>query len=185
MYEAEYKPTLAHANPEPKNGVPADRLPHSCLAGIDGDSCADNYFRICDHHCCGEDCAFECYDFVCETCQGPFNDNDNADQLMIHAKMYEAADKYDVASLKALCIEKYKRACRKFWNHAKFAESAYHVYCTTPLRDKGLRNIVTKTLSDHMSLLEKPEIEDLTTEFNGLAFGLLFDKAKQSGWCNK
>jgi hypothetical protein len=32
-----------------------------------------------------------------------------------------------------------------------------------------------------MSLLEKPEVEDLMTEFNGLAFGLLFDKAKQSG----
>jgi len=36
-----------------------------------------------------------------------------------------------------------------------------------------------------MSLLEKPETEDLMTEFNGLVFGLLFDKAKQSGWCNK
>jgi hypothetical protein len=98
--------------------------------------------------------------------------------------MYEIADKYDVAGLKNLCIEKYKRACRKFWDDPKFAESAHHVYCTTPSRDKGLRNIVTKTLSDHMSL-EKPEIEDLMTEFNGLAFGLLFDKAKQSGWCNK
>jgi hypothetical protein len=48
--------------------------------------------------------------------------------------------------------------------------------------DKGLRDIVCKTISDHMSLLEKPEIEALMTEFNGLAFGLLKAKSKANDW---
>lgn len=73
---------------------------------------------------------------------------------MVHAKMYEIADNYDVAGLKNLCIEKNKRACFKSWDDPKFTESAHHVYCTTPSRDKGLRKIVTKTSSSHMSLLE-------------------------------
>lgn len=36
-----------------------------------------------------------------------------------------------------------------------------------------------------MSLIEKPEIENLMTDFDGPAFDMLFDKAKESGWCNK
>lgn len=35
-----------------------------------------------------------------------------------------------------------------------------------------------------MALLDKPEIEALMTEFNGLAFGLLKEKAKAQGWCS-
>jgi len=49
--------------------------------------------------------------------------------------MYEMARKYDIAGLKQRGIEKYHRACLKFWDEAKFAESAYYAYCTTPSRD--------------------------------------------------
>ncbi|KAF3034403.1 hypothetical protein E8E12_004577 [Didymella heteroderae] len=34
------------------------------------------------------------------------------------------------------------------------------------------------------NLLEKPEAEHLMTDFSGLGVGLLFEKAKQSGWCS-
>jgi hypothetical protein len=34
-----------------------------------------------------------------------------------------------------------------------------------------------------MVLLDNPEIKTLMTEFNGLAFGLLKEKAKAPGWC--
>ncbi|KAL1644810.1 hypothetical protein SLS61_008603 [Didymella pomorum] len=97
-------------------------------------------------------CRFTCAPWVCEICY--YLVEGEADQLVVHAKMYEIADNYDVAGLKNLCIEKNKRACFKSWDDPKFAESAHHVYCTTPSRDKGLRKIVTKTSSSHMSLLE-------------------------------
>jgi hypothetical protein len=99
--------------------------------------------------------------------------------------MYEMADKYDVAGLKALSREKFRWACMKFWDDPEFAEAAVHACITTPDDDKGLRNIICKVLSDHMTLLLKPEIEELLIQFNGLAFDLLMAKAQQAGWCDK
>ncbi|KAI4674179.1 uncharacterized protein J4E84_010792 [Alternaria hordeiaustralica] len=102
--------------------------------------------------------------------------------LMIHAKLYEIADKYDVVGLKELVIEKFKRACHSFWNDPSFANAAHHVFSTTPEHDKGLRDIVSKTIAEHMAeLVKKPEVEALLTEFNGLAFGLLKMKT-EAGW---
>lgn len=176
LYESEYDPVLL---PNPilpvTNGVAAQEKAHTC-----DESCCDYEYQICSHHHCGSQCSFNCSNFLCDHC---LVINGNADQLTTHSKMYEIADKYDVYGLKELCIEKYKRACLKFWDDNKFAESAYHAYTTTLTRDKGLRNVVCKTISEHMNLLKKPEVEDLMTEFNGLAFGLLFDKAEESGWC--
>ncbi|KAI4639935.1 hypothetical protein J4E93_008734 [Alternaria ventricosa] len=103
-------------------------------------------------------------------------------QLMVHAKLYEIADKYDVVGLKELVIEKFKRACHSFWNDPSFANAAHHVFSTTPEHDKGLRDIVSKTIAEHMAeLVKKPEVEALLTEFNGLAFGLLKMKT-EAGW---
>ncbi|KAF3011203.1 hypothetical protein E8E13_011610 [Curvularia kusanoi] len=170
IYEAEYDPILA-----------APPAGHSCSQYINGHVCGDYGERcICDHHTCGEDCNYNCEDFVCSDCVELKGDSS---QLLTHAKMFEMADKYVVSGLKQLCIEKYKQACLKFWDDSKFAESAYHAYSTTPTREKGLRNVVCKVISQHMSLLKKPEVEDLMNEFNGLAFGLLFEKAEQAGWC--
>ncbi|KAF2993658.1 hypothetical protein E8E13_000129 [Curvularia kusanoi] len=76
-----------------------------------------------------------------------------------------------------------RHACLKFWDEPEFAQAAYHAYTTTPDHDMGLRNIVSSTLSNHMGLLLKEEVEDLMVEFNGLAFSILRAKAKEAGWC--
>ncbi|OSS54281.1 hypothetical protein B5807_00026 [Epicoccum nigrum] len=85
------------------------------------------------------------------------------------------------------CDNIYVRRCdaglHRVLGRPGFTKSAYRVYSTTPTRDKGLRSIVCKIISVHMRQLKKPEIEDLMNEFNGLAFGMLFDKAEQAGWC--
>ncbi|KAF1346304.1 hypothetical protein EJ07DRAFT_145047 [Lizonia empirigonia] len=99
-------------------------------------------------------------------------------------RLYEIADKYDVVGLKALSREKYHLACTKFWDHPEFTQAAYHAYTTTPDDDRGLRNIICTTISNHMSLLLKSEVESLMIEFNGLSFDLLMAKAKQAGWCD-
>jgi hypothetical protein len=192
LYEAEYDPILSGFAPEWDYGITP---PHTC-----SDSTSKVNLRrgrpsgyshcqaqVCPHHRCGDYCDSNCEEFVCDECgktHTPAGDfQGTADDMVTHAKMYEMADKYDVSGLKQLCIEKYTQACIIFWDDPKFAESAYRVYSTTPTRDKGLRNIVCKIISLHMQLLKKPEIEDLMNEFNGLAFGLLFDKAEQAGWC--
>lgn len=182
VYEADYDPGLLGPDPTEYGGNAPQTEPHTCSKVINGIDCEDggNQRQVCPHHYCGSECRYDCNGFICNDCITVTGD---ADQLIIHAKMYEMAEKYEISGLKSLCIEKYTRACAKFWDDVKFAESAYHAFSTTPTRDKGLRNVVCKTISKHMELLEKPEIEDLMNEFNGLAFGLLFDKAKQAGWC--
>ena len=76
-------------------------------------------------------------------------------------------------------------ACLKFWDEPEFAQAAYHAYTTTPDHDKGLRNIVSSTLSNHMSLLLEEEVVGLMVELNGLAFDILLAKVKEAGCCDK
>jgi len=212
IYEGEYNPALpddelsgptqpevtASSTPRPsqKRGQTKFELmelftpqsvPHQCV--VYGVACREP--NVCRHHTCGHNCNNSCQGFTCEECYvaptaptaptalpitGP------STQLMVHAKLYEIADKYDVVGLKELVIEKFKRACHSFWNDPSFAAAAHHVFSTTPEHDKGLRDIVSKTIAEHMAeLVKKPEVEALLTEFNGLAFGLLKMKT-EAGW---
>jgi hypothetical protein len=96
--------------------------------------------------------------------------------------MYELADKYNVKGLKDLAKVKFERASTAFWNDDAFATAAHHVFSTTMEEDKGLRDVVSSTISSHMELIRKPEIQVLMTEFNGLALGILLKKADEHGW---
>lgn len=178
LYEADYEPALPSFEASPP--LDAQTASHTCNTGFSNCRSHMPSRNVCCHHKCGHQCSYDCNNFVCDKC---FTLEGDAGQLLVHAKLYQMADKYDVVGLKDLCIEKYKSACLKFWNDPEFAESAHHVYCTSSTRDKGLRSVVCQTISDHMELLKKPEVEDLMTEYNGLAFGLLFDKAEKAGWC--
>ena len=191
LYEGEYDPVL------PANGLaetlqtprPARNLnytysfPHTCEG--QGRYCYD--YNICPHHTCKrqtmDDCSFLCKEFDCKECNPSLNGT--SDQLLIHAKMYEIADKYDALGLKNLVKEKFSRACQHFWDNDKFAVAAHHAFSTTPEDDKGLRDIVSNTISTHMELVEKPAINVIMTQFNGLALGILEEKIKQYGWAEK
>jgi len=91
--------------------------------------------------------------------------------------MYEIADKYDVVGLKELVLEKFKRACVSFWNDDTFSVAAHYAFSTTMESDKGLRDIVSATISKHKELLHKSEIQALMTEFNTLALSVLMKMA--------
>lgn len=140
--------------------------------------------HTCPHHCtsCGSNCNNT---YFCHSCQEtvlPPITKGLPTHLLTHAKMYEIADKYDVKGLKDLAKAKYDETCAGYWKEPAFVSSAYHVFSTTPDNDKGLRDVVAKTIAKHMKdLVKKPEIEALLTEFNGLAFGLLKTKI-EAGW---
>ena len=137
-------------------------------------ACAE---KVCDHHTCETDCDSDCVYFTCRICKpvtGEASVKEKEQELLIHAKMYEIADKYDVADLKRLVEGKFLQACKLAWDAPAFGNAAHYVFSTTPDHDKGLRDIVSKTIAAHMKkLLRKPEIEALLTEFNGLAYDLL------------
>ncbi|KAF2004173.1 hypothetical protein P154DRAFT_552284 [Amniculicola lignicola CBS 123094] len=160
---------------------PTMEFPHTCL-GICN-------VAVCSHHQCiysdwREPC---CSNFICYICKPPTSlaptFDEDASQLLINAKLYEIADKYQVTGLKDLVKTKFTLACQHFWNTPSFPVAAHHVFTSTPDEDKGLRDIICNTISTHMQLLNKPEIEAVMTECNGLAFGLLKQKSEAQGWC--
>ncbi|KAF7509726.1 hypothetical protein GJ744_007597 [Endocarpon pusillum] len=94
-------------------------------------------------------------------------------ELNVHAQMYALADKYGIHDLKDLAREKFAAVASNDWDGKGFPVAVHTVYATTPESDYGLRNVVIDTFSEHRELLEKPEMEALVKEVNGLAFGLL------------
>ncbi|EMC93767.1 hypothetical protein BAUCODRAFT_36217 [Baudoinia panamericana UAMH 10762] len=94
--------------------------------------------------------------------------------LVLHAKMYAAGDRYGVAGLKSLALDKFKIQLTRHWDMAEFAEAIHVVYNTTPSSDKDMREAVADTIGWHGSkLLDKAEVECAVMEINGLAYELL------------
>jgi hypothetical protein len=96
--------------------------------------------------------------------------------------MYEMADKYEVFGLKELAKEKFSRGCKHFWNTPDFAIAALHAFSTTPEKDNGLRDCVSRAIAANMQLIRKFKIRALLMKFNGLALGILDAKSKELGW---
>lgn len=184
LYEADYGPALQSDAETSTKKAKETNFPHSCLDKHGWNRCAEGYWhQFCPHHHCGVDCVFNCENFCCYKCLSEVIDS--AENLLTHVKMYEIADKYDVTGLKDVSKEKFDRACKYFWAEPAFLEAATHAFSTTPNQDRGLRNIVSNTISQHMELMEKAEIQTLMSEGNGLAMGLLMQKAKENGWVKK
>ncbi|KAK3717599.1 hypothetical protein LTR37_005665 [Vermiconidia calcicola] len=97
--------------------------------------------------------------------------------LLLHAKVFAAAVKYQVPALKALAASKFKHAVNANWNHPTFADAVHNVYTTTPQEVVELRDIVADALNTHSDLLEKAEIETVVLDIPRLAFDLM-KKAK-------
>lgn len=191
LYEGEYDTKLADmtldtAQPQAKcvkRGGYSYDFPHTCLP-----DCPDNY-RVCHHHeCRNTTCREACVNFVClECCPDWASDTESkstfdASQLLLSAEMYEIGDKYDVLGLKKLALSKFSLLCDEYWDDVLFAPAAHYAFSTTPENDKGLRDIVTQTIADHMDMLNSPAVEALLHEFNGLAVSLLTMRAKDLGW---
>ncbi|KAI4659343.1 uncharacterized protein J4E78_005770 [Alternaria triticimaculans] len=200
LYEGEYEPllldgesSLAPASAKVNDTRPKHNhnglaysydFPHTCDTN---NICSSSF--VCPHHTCHHTnwslcCANRKY--TCEMCNRAAPSlpslNGQADQLLLHSKIYEYADKYDVIGLKDLAIEKFSRSCKHFWDKDEFSIAAHHVFSTTVDTDKGLRDIVSATIGAHMGLVKKPEVKVLMTEFNGLALGILEEKIVEHGW---
>jgi hypothetical protein len=96
--------------------------------------------------------------------------------------MYEIADKYDVVGLKDFARAKFKHSCSVFWNDEAFPTAAHYALSTTRAEDKGLRDVISSTISEHVKLMEKPEMLDLLAEQNGLALDTMVKGVKEHGW---
>jgi hypothetical protein len=79
--------------------------------------------------------------------------------MLLHAKVYEVADKYDVAGLKELSREKFMLACNIHWNSDQFSVAAEYAFTTTPDEDEGLRKSIRDTLAAHREIIKNPGIK--------------------------
>jgi hypothetical protein len=169
LYEGEYEPKLPVISREEQVGiwtvtVPKDEaytydFPHTCPR-----NCISLQPDLCPHHTCRLDCAKSCVKFVCKECTAAQPPDADGTQLLLHAKVYEIADKYDVPTLRKLACEKFERACRIYWNDAQFLVAAAHALSTTPDNDKGLRDIICRVIIVHRQLLDNQDVEKLLNE---------------------
>jgi hypothetical protein len=104
------------------------------------------------------------------------------DQLPPHAKMYSIGNKYIVDGLEELAKQKFERSCNSYWDTEHFDPAAHYVFSSTIDSDRGLLNLVIRTMCDHINILNKPEIEALLYESNDIAVGLLKVKAQAIMW---
>ncbi|TKA44639.1 hypothetical protein B0A54_04589 [Friedmanniomyces endolithicus] len=100
--------------------------------------------------------------------------------MVMHAKVFAAAVKYQVPALQAIAASKFTAAIKTNWDHDDFAEAAHTVYTTTPDEVRALRDEVANTIAKHGALLEKAEVEAVVCAIDGLAYQLLKRKVQGS-----
>ena len=93
--------------------------------------------------------------------------------MVMHARVFAAAVKYQVPALKALSASKFAHAVEANASHDTFAEAVHITYTTTPEEVTELRDVIAKTLTERGELLNKPEVEVVVRSINGLAYELL------------
>lgn len=169
FYESEYDPQYPSLDRHDLNEAGKPKLtvlrrhgyhynfPHTCCKP----HCLDSAYKVCHHHdCYSSKCNASCVDFVCTECCPdwvPPTKGADASQLLLSAKMYEIGDKYDVVGFKQLALANFSLACEKYWESQEFASAAHYAFSTTPESDEGLRDIVTKTIADHMKIIKSPD----------------------------
>ncbi|EFQ90193.1 hypothetical protein PTT_13283 [Pyrenophora teres f. teres 0-1] len=97
-------------------------------------------------------------ELITKECTG-VSDNSSPDNLVLHAKMYQTGNEYDVPGLKMLSREKFSRLCVKYWDHELFPTACDYVLSSTPNEDQGLRKVLRETIIAHTTLLKNAAIE--------------------------
>ncbi|CAH0056208.1 unnamed protein product [Clonostachys solani] len=109
--------------------------------------------------------------------------------LLVHAKVYSLAEKYGIASLKKLAVDKFERQARKELDGEDFLEAAVEAYTGTVQADRELRDEVVRTITLHMDVLKQESFREATS---GLDIGvdvLVYLKEqgriRSSDWANR
>lgn len=80
---------------------------------------------------------------------------EGSDQLLVNAKVYALADKYQIGPLKDLAKEKFSAALKSGWDIVNFPEVIEAVYRTTLASDRALRDCLAPFMKKHIEELRK------------------------------
>lgn len=98
--------------------------------------------------------------------------NDSQSHLLLHTRVYELAEKYDIPSLKQLAKSKFEMEMACYYDSPEFAESIEEVYCTTIDSDRGLRDVVLQAFKNHPQLANTQDVFKTIQDTPSLALEL-------------
>ncbi|KAK4895212.1 hypothetical protein LTR49_028294 [Elasticomyces elasticus] len=93
--------------------------------------------------------------------------------VVMYAKVFAAAVKYQVPALQKLATSKFRHAAEINWKDSSFAEAVRIAHSTTPEYVRDIRDIVVKTISEHPTLLQRTNMENTVKDIAALNFELL------------
>jgi hypothetical protein len=100
----------------------------------------------------------------------------NSISLLINAKTYIIADKYDIHLLKEWAVTKYKEVLPATWNSTSFVESARLIYENTLDDDRMLREVIIQKASENVkALFGRGEFVELLQSHGDFAIEVLKD----------
>ncbi len=100
----------------------------------------------------------------------------NSLSLLVNAKIYIIADKYDIQALKEWAVAKYKEVLPVTWNSPSSIESASLVFEKTPESDRMLREVIIRKASENAkSLFDRGEFVALLQSHSDFAVEVLRD----------
>lgn len=73
--------------------------------------------------------------------------------MIFHATVYQVADKYDIPTLKQLSSEKFNASIGDGWQSDDFPSVVKIIYETTPLADRGLRDLAIEVTRKNIDKL--------------------------------
>ena len=93
--------------------------------------------------------------------------------LVLHARVYALAEKYDIAPLRRLAREKFRTAMTRYHDSPELTEAIKEVYCSTIDSSRGLRNVVLEAFKRYPWLADEGNISSMIKNTPGLATDLL------------
>lgn len=103
-----------------------------------------------------------------------YTNSDGTSSMVYNAQVYQIADKYDIQALKAHSKTKFGAVITRGWNTSDFPLAISVVYETTPLEDRGLRDLVVeKSRKNINELLKNDDFSKLLRETPDFAADLI------------
>jgi hypothetical protein len=84
--------------------------------------------------------------------------------LTTHVKVYTLAEKFGIRGVKALALDKFTAEAAEHWDCPGFSQAAHEAYTSTVERDRGLKDVVVKTLYRNPEMLSKEDIRRVVRE---------------------
>jgi len=93
--------------------------------------------------------------------------------LLIHARVYALAEKYDIEGLRDLAASKFARQMQRHCESSEFATTLAEVYASSLNSTRGLRDVCLQMFRQHRELIRTECVEEAVREIPDLAWELL------------